>query len=47
MGDHYPYGAEYGCSITKHKRRMPLSEKVLYALAPFCVIAAIAFNNFH
>lgn len=35
----------YACAIQTFKRRMPLSEKVLYALAPVCVIAAIVFNN--
>jgi hypothetical protein len=27
-------------------RRMPLHEKVLYALAPVCVLVAIAFNQY-
>ena len=31
----------------RFENRMPLWEKVLYALAPFCMWAAIHFNNFH
>ena len=33
------------CAFHVYKRKMPLSEKVLYALAPICVIVAIIFNN--
>lgn len=35
------------CAIHTFKRRMPRSEKALYWIAPFCVIAAIVFNNYH
>jgi hypothetical protein len=34
------------CAIHAFKRRMPLSEKVLYALAPVCVVVAILFNQY-
>ena len=35
MGDHVRSGAEYGCAIHEYKRRMPASEKALYAVSVF------------
>lgn len=47
MGEHFPYGAEYGCSITRFaKSRIPAHEWALYIVGAVGAVAAIVFNNF-
>jgi len=46
MGDSYPFGAEYGCAVTRYERRVPLHEKVLYVVGAVGFVAALVFNNF-
>lgn len=41
MGDHVRSGAEYGCAIHEYKRRMPASEKALYAVSVLAVFVIV------
>ena len=43
---HRPGSVERAYAGRRFERRMPLHEKVLYALAPVCVLIAIVFNNY-
>lgn len=44
MGEQWPYGAEYGCSVTRYECKTPLATKALYIVAvlAFIVIYATA-----
>jgi hypothetical protein len=46
MGEHYPYGAEYGCAITRHASKHRAADWALYIVGVIGAIAAIVFNNF-
>ena len=46
MGEHYPYGAEYGCAITRHASKTRAADWALYIVGAIGFVAAIVFNNY-
>jgi len=45
MGDHYPYGAEYGCSITAFERKAgQTAVYIACAIGAVAVACALYFN---
>lgn len=49
MHEHYRFGAEYGCSVTRYQtakeRNWQRAQKVIYAIGVVAVVCALAFNR--